>query len=369
MALYRCDSTTNGLTQTAELKTPKTDSSVLNSLRILLLQNSTTGIVTAYKLSTEKSKVTLLLVSVTDSAVTGLEQPCSFMLRRYFGAVVELAKHFLKTIKPTISKCCQPLFSGFTLALEWTADDREIEVRFQLGALRRCTHLKNLVRRPSRPFALLQSAWGNTTRETNHCSTRLKQNLAPTSSLLSIDQASVGTRTKRHACVVWFSSDRKGDTYWMSVMKSLVHADERIGEPYAEPREVLQHSIKTSRIPPIHPMSVFRRTSKRVWTKLTEKQRTEPSHHLSVLNAQFGVRFSVRSAVQFAKVLCSGCSQLFVALGFTNNKKPQHNVFVSRWVSTPTPSPLPRHLPTPTPIANCKYAAGYNQTSTVSQVP
>nr|CAD7598847.1 unnamed protein product [Timema genevievae] len=33
-------------------------------------------------------------------------------------------------------KGCQPLVSGFTLALEWTADDKEIEVRFQLGVLR-----------------------------------------------------------------------------------------------------------------------------------------------------------------------------------------------------------------------------------------
>nr|CAD7264895.1 unnamed protein product [Timema shepardi] len=31
---------------------------------------------------------------------------------------------------------CQPLVSGFSFALEWTADDSEIEVRFQLGALR-----------------------------------------------------------------------------------------------------------------------------------------------------------------------------------------------------------------------------------------
>nr|CAD7414057.1 unnamed protein product [Timema poppensis] len=37
-----------------------------------------------------RSKATLFLVSVTDSAVTGPEQPCSFMLRRYFGALVQL---------------------------------------------------------------------------------------------------------------------------------------------------------------------------------------------------------------------------------------------------------------------------------------
>nr|CAD7402823.1 unnamed protein product [Timema cristinae] len=36
-----------------------------------------------------RSKVTLLLVSVTGSVVTGSEKPCSFMLRRYFEAVIQ----------------------------------------------------------------------------------------------------------------------------------------------------------------------------------------------------------------------------------------------------------------------------------------
>nr|CAD7399493.1 unnamed protein product [Timema cristinae] len=46
-----------------------------------------------------RSKVALLLVSVTDSAVTGPGQPCSFMLRRYFGAAYsrkEIAPALLK---------------------------------------------------------------------------------------------------------------------------------------------------------------------------------------------------------------------------------------------------------------------------------
>nr|CAD7571777.1 unnamed protein product [Timema californicum] len=38
-----------------------------------------------------RSRVNVFLFSGTDSAVTGPEQPCSFMLRRYFGAVVMMA--------------------------------------------------------------------------------------------------------------------------------------------------------------------------------------------------------------------------------------------------------------------------------------
>nr|CAD7568813.1 unnamed protein product [Timema californicum] len=41
------------------------------------------------------------------------------------------SQHLARDIK----KSFQPLVSGFTLALEWTTDDREIEVQFRLGAL------------------------------------------------------------------------------------------------------------------------------------------------------------------------------------------------------------------------------------------